>query len=193
MFELSNSNLGIMSVTLQAAGAGLSAVNAFYAAKSAKYQSRSQALDLEFQSTIAGMNARQAEQQAQSLLYAGNQEIAARTMQYAQAASSEKARQGASGATVGVGSAAELNRSIEYAKDVDRYTISANSVRAANAARMQRTNLLSQQRMLGVQAGNVRRLASASSAGGAAFTTLLGASAAPVSTYATMRHQGVFG
>jgi hypothetical protein len=192
MFELSNKDLGIMSVTLQAAGAGLSAVNAFYSVKSAKYQARSQALDLQFQATMAGMNARQAEQQAQGLLYAGNQEIAARTMQYAQAQASERTRQGASGATVGVGSSAELSRSIEYAKDVDRYTISANSIRAANAARMQKTNLLAQQSILGTQARSLLRTSGASSAAGTAFGTLLGASAGAVGNYATMRHLGVF-
>jgi hypothetical protein len=113
-------------------------------------------------------------------------------MQYAQAQASERTRQGASGATVGVGSSAELSRSIEYAKDVDRYTISANSIRAANAARMQKTNLLAQQSILGTQARSLLRTSGASSAAGTAFGTLLGASAGAVGNYATMRHLGVF-
>jgi hypothetical protein len=132
------------------------AVGAYYSAKAQQYALKSQALDLEFQQTMAAINARSAELDAQLELEAGRRDVGRVGLQYGQVKGAERARQAAGGTQAGVGSAAEVQASIETAKELDQITISANAVRAANAARTRATGYESVARMAGVNAANAR-------------------------------------
>jgi len=144
---------------LQMFGALTGAVGSFYAAKSQSYQMKSQAKNLEYQQTMSNINARMAEEEAQSIMQAGEREIGQYTMRAGQAKASQQVVQAASGIQAGVGSAAETMASMEYVKQVDSLTINSNRVRAASAARMQAANYRAQGLMQGVSAQNLYRSA----------------------------------
>jgi hypothetical protein len=144
---------------LQIFGALTGAVGSFYAAKSQSYQMKSQAKNLEYQQTMSNINARMAEEEAQSIMQAGEREIGQYTMRAGQAKASQQVAQAASGIQAGVGSAAETMASMEYVKQVDSLTINSNRVRAASAARMQAANYRAQGLMQGVSAQNLYRSA----------------------------------
>lgn len=155
-------------------GIAVQAAGAYYAAKSQQYQLRSQALDLEFQATIAGLNARAAEGDAQSALEAGKREAGRIGLQYRQVKEAARTRTAAGGIQAGVGSAAEEQASIAYAKEADQITISSNAVRAANASRMAAVGQRNNQRMAMVGARNARRAAGSISPWLAAGSSLIG-------------------
>lgn len=144
---------------LQIAGALQGAVGSFYAAKSQSYQMKAQAKNLEFQQTMSNINARMAEDEAQSIMQAGEREIGQYTMRAGQAKASQQVAQAAGGVESGVGSAAETMASMEYVKQVDTLTINSNRVRAAAAARAQAANYRTQGLLQGVSAQNLYRSA----------------------------------
>lgn len=159
--------LGVSGVVTQAIGA-------YASAKSAQYQLKSQKLDLEFQATIAGINARAAEFDAELEIEAGKQESGRVALQYRQLKASEKASAAARGVDLGVGSTAEVLASIELAKDTDRITINANAVRRANAARARGVNERVRGLMASVGAAGAQRMAGLISPFGSAATSLIG-------------------
>ncbi len=137
-------------------GAGLQAVGNFYAVKSQQAQQRSQALASEFQQSMSALNARAAEEDAQAITEAGNREQSRVAAQYGQLKASERAATAGRGIKAGVGSAAEVQASIELAKQLDVFAVNSNAVRAANAARTRATNDQIQGRLAGVSAANLR-------------------------------------
>lgn len=139
------------------AGALQGAIGSFYAAKSQRYQLKSQQLSLEFQQSMSAINARNAEYQAQSIMEAGQRQVGQYTMRAGAAKQAARAAMGARGIQAGVGSAAEVMATADVAKEIDVLTINANTVRAAEAQRMQRTNILNEGMMAGVQAQNLMR------------------------------------
>ena len=58
---------------LMIAGALTGAIGSFYAAKSAQYEARSAAVDQDYEASLTGMSARQAEQQAHDYMVAYQQ------------------------------------------------------------------------------------------------------------------------
>jgi len=112
------------SMALQAGGAATSAVGSFYGAKSQKSS-------LNFQAQLADINARMAEQTAQSEQLKGQKQVAAQTLQAGQLKSKQRATMAANGIDLGVGSAAEVQASTDILKEIDKNTIEANSVRSA--------------------------------------------------------------
>lgn len=173
LLGLSPTQAGEFGFAMSITGALTSAVGAYYSAQSQKYSLKSQALDLEYRSTMAAMNARVAEEDAQYELQAGNREIGRVGLAYKQIKSEEKVRQSAGNIQAGVGSAAEVQASINYAKETDQIAINSNAVRAANASRIRATSLMADSRMSGVGASIARRSARQISPELAAGTSLI--------------------
>ena len=114
-------------------GSIMSAYGAFSAARSTKQ-------NLEYQAKMSEINARMAEGQAQSILYAAEREIGQVGLRAGKVKSSQKASQAARGIVLGEGNAAEEVATTDLMKEIDSITINANAVRAAEAARMQSVN-----------------------------------------------------
>lgn len=183
---------GINTFTL---GAGLTAsilgmfgaaVGSFYQAKTAQYQMRSQASAQRFQARMASLNASRLETQAQSLLDVGAQQVG----QYTARAGQERARAevgvAARGLQAGVGSTRDLMATLDYAREADKYVISANAVRAAEAARMQRVDVQNQAAMAQLSASNLEASAGAISPWGMFATSLMGSAASVAPQWAML-------
>lgn len=162
----------------------MSAIGSYYAVDAQKYQLEAQSLALEHEATMANINARAAENDAAAILRAGRQEKALATLRYGQAKGQQRASVAARGIQAGVGSAGEVAASIEYAKDVDSYTIDVNAYRAASAARRRAVDYRSQSLLGRTSARNVRRSAQSLRPGMAAATSVLGGAGGVARDYA---------
>jgi hypothetical protein len=165
------SNFGLL---MAGTGALVSSIGSFYAAKTAQYKFESDALSLDFQQTISNINARAAEFDAQQALEAGKQRKALATLRFGQLKAESRVSAAARGVQAGVGSAAEVQASIEFAKDVDAFTIDSNAFRAARAARRRALDFRNQAGAAGVGAANARSSRRSLNPALAAFTTALG-------------------
>lgn len=154
-------------------GAINSAIGAYYSSKSAEYQLESTKLSYEYQQQVAQINAVAMEREAQSLLLAGQYQNAALTMKYGKAKSSTKASQAARGITIGIGNAAEEIATIDLMKETDSIMINANSIRAAEAARLKGAGLSASAELLGVSAKGAGAAADIISPFGAVGTSLV--------------------
>lgn len=170
---------------LSIGGALLGLVGSFYAAKSQQNQLKSEALAADFQESMSAINAKNAESDAQSILQAGQDEGARTSLAYGQEKAAQKAEQGASGFTIGVGSAAEAQASIELAKRLDLAAINRNTVRAASSRRLQATDQRNQSLLAGVSARNLRGTASSISPGLAAAGSLFRSAGPLLGQYAS--------
>lgn len=162
-----------MGPMLSVFGAINSAIGTFYQAKTQQYQLESQALSLDFQKSMANINARQAETTAQNIMRAGEQQAATVTMKYGAQKASQVASMAARGIQAGVGSAAETIATTDIMKETDALTINANTVRSAEAARMQKVNYENQGLLAGVSAENARTSAGSISPWMAAGSSML--------------------
>ena len=153
------SQLSDASMALSIAGTGMQFLGAYYGAKQQQHELKSQALAAEFEATMSSINARLAESDANAILAAGRDEANRSAMQYQQLKSATKVSSAAHGVQAGVGSAAEVQASIELAKQVDALTINKNTVRAAGNARIQARNQRNQSALSLVSAGNLRSTA----------------------------------
>ena len=189
-------SIGEVAPIMQIAGMINGAIGSYYGAKiqqsqlraqsdTLRYQSQSQAMSLRFQKDMMQLNAELSEADAQQVLLAGEQEAGKVSRAYGRAKNANRASMAARGIQLGVGSTAEVDASIELAKQVDMLTINANRTRAAAAARMQRVNYANQALMSGVSASNVATMGEASAANlassassispfGQGFSSLLG-------------------
>jgi hypothetical protein len=165
------------------AGALLSSIGAFYGVQSQRYQLRSRSLSLLFQASTAGLNAQVAEIDAAAILEAGKFEKGLSTLRFGQIKATSATQQAAAGVQAGVGSAGEVQASIELAKDIDSLTIERNAVRAAGAARLRAVNFRNQAALARVSAANVRRFSSTLSPGLAGLTSLIGGSSQVASSF----------
>lgn len=159
---------------LAVAGALMGAVGSFYAARSQKNQLKSAALSEDFQGSISDLNAKSAEQDADALITAGHREAGRRGLLTAQQQGQAAAEQGAGGIVAGIGSAAEVRASIEFAGQQDQFDIGMRAVRAANQARSQATDLRNQASFARVSAANLRATAGTINPTLAAMTSLIG-------------------
>ena len=166
-----------IGLVLQAAGAASSAIGAYYQAKSNQYLLRSSALDEEFKGTVADMNARSAEMEAQGILAVGQQQIGALTAEAGAVKASARAGAAARGVAGGVGNAAEQMASLELAKRVDMATVNRNTIRAAGQARLQAVDFRNQASFSRLSARDLRASAKAISPGAAVVNSFLGNSA----------------
>jgi hypothetical protein len=155
------------------AGAIGQIAGAYYGAKAQQYQLDSQAMSLQFQKDIAGINARQAEVTAQSILRAGEQQSAALTMKYGKAKGSQRAAMAASGGVIGEGSYQAVEATNDLMKEIDVLQINANTVRSAENARTQGQNYKTQAAMYGISANNATASSQSINPFAAAGTSLL--------------------
>ena len=167
------SQFGQFGPMLSVVGAIGSAFSSYYAAKSQQYQLESQAMTMQFQKDIAGINARQAEVNAQGVLFARDQQIASTTLKYGKVKGAQRAAMAANGGTIGVGSNVDIEATTELMKEIDKNTINASAVRAAENQRIQAQNYKTSAVMAGISADNLRTSASSISPFGSAFTSLL--------------------
>lgn len=167
---------------LMIAGAVGQMFGTYYAMKAQQYQLESQSLSLEFQKDISNINARQAEFTAQKTLEAGQRQAGAVTMKYGKVKGAQRAAMAASGGVIGEGSYAAVEATNDLMKEIDVYTINANTVRAAENARTQSTNYGIQATMLGVSSKNAMAGAQSIDPFAGAGTSLLGSATSIATT-----------
>jgi hypothetical protein len=126
---------------------------------------------------MADLNASRLETQAQSILDAGAQQVGQYTARAGQERAQAEVGVAARGLQAGVGSARDLMATLDYAREADRYVISANAVRAAEAARLQRVDVQNQAAMARASASNLETSAGGISPWGMFATSLLGSAA----------------
>lgn len=152
------------------ASAAFSAVDGYYGAKSQQYALRSRALTLEYQSSIARINAQLASQQASEVMRLREKRLMMTGLQYAQAEGARKARTAARGVQAGVGSAGEIAASLAFAKETDRLEINSAAVREKNAARRAMFSARAQGALASIAATSSRNIAGAISPWGSAIS-----------------------
>lgn len=159
---------------LMALGAVQSMVGTYYSAQTAKYQlamqgqqqsfqlgmqginAESSAANLEFNASMADINARQMENNAQWTMLAGQRQIGQITMRAGKIKSAQRASQAARGIVLGYGSTAEEVATTDLVKEMDAITINVNATRAAESARVQKVNFENQALLARVSAKSAR-------------------------------------
>lgn len=172
---MSLETLAVLGTVTQVFGALGTAAGAYYQADATKGEADSVAMSLEHESIMAEIDARHAEFEAQSILDAGQDEVARLTMAAGAAKSASRASIAGRGIRLGVGSAAETQASFDYIKDVEKRALRINAVRAANVARGRRVALQNRALLGRVSAANMRRSARTISPVVAGFGAGLGA------------------
>ena len=154
----SNLAKGMQAAGLIASVGGMvtSAINAYYKAKAIQHEAKSQASSFDFKSDMKALEASIARDDVGAIKRAGHHAKATVTMRAGMEMAKQLTRQGARGITIGKGSAAESMMSDELIKDIDAYTIDSNTLRQAQARRMQVTNIRAQGLLAGVSAQNLR-------------------------------------
>jgi len=163
----------------QVAGAAVSAVGAYYGAKSQQISARGAA-------DIADINAGQSELAAQQELSRGQNEVAAVTLRAGQVKGAQRAALAANGVDLGVGSAAEQLTSTDIAKENDINAITANAVRAAWGQRIQATNFKNDALTKRAGADSISPLM-------AGATSLLGSASQVASSWYMLNKAGLIG
>ena len=135
-------------VGMSIAGALQSGIGAYFSVQSVKD-------NLKFQSDMSAINARIAEQSAQSILLAGEKEQGRVSMKAGKVKGAQRASQASRGIVAGVGSAAEEIATTDLIKETDMYTINANAVRQAWAARTQSVNAMNTSLLQGTSADSL--------------------------------------
>jgi len=155
-------------------GAIQGAIGSYFNAKSQALQLESQASSLAFQADISQLNAVQAEFTAQQIMRAGNLKQGQVSLRAGKIKSSQRASMAARGIDLGVGSAVETIATTALMKEIDMLTVNSETVRSAEAARLQRQNYLTQAAIQDVSAENVMASSRTISPTMAATTSLLG-------------------
>lgn len=161
---------------LQNISLGTQVMGGITSATGAYYGAQGQRATLGAQAAIGEANARISELGAQAALRDGQQSIATATAKYGQLAGAQRAAMAANGVALGEGSAADVAASTEFLKEQDKTTLEINAMRAAFGQRQQAANQTSQANMARANAAGL-------SAGGAAFTSLLGSATKVASTW----------
>lgn len=157
-------------------GPAMAAIGAIQSAIGAYQSVQSVKSNLEFQAEMAEINSRMAERTAQSILRAGEWEQGRTSLRAGKVKSAQRASQGKRGIQMGVGSAAEEIATTDLMKETDRFTINANAVQQAWAARMQSVNFGNESLLKGASA-------STASPWMAAGSSLLGSGASVASSW----------
>lgn len=167
----------------------MQAIGTYYSIEAQKAQAKSTASTLEYERSVAYFNARAAEDDAQQLLAAGRSERGRTGLRYRQLKASIRTRSAAAGIVGGVGSAAEVQASVEAANQIDQIQITRNAVRSSNQQRMRAVDLRGRGLLAGVSAANVRASAKTLNPWLGAATSLIGSGAQIAQTYATTERQ----
>lgn len=172
----SSSQLATASLIGQIGGGVTSAVGSYYSAATNK-------INLQGQAGIADTNARIAELGAQSALNQGQQQVGALTLKAGQLKSSQRTSMVANGIDLGVGNAAEIQASTDIMKEIDSNTLTSNAVRSAWGYRTQAVNYQNEALMK-------RGAADGISAGGSAFSSLLGSAGSVAGSWYSLNKSG---
>lgn len=156
------------------AGAVQGAIGSYFNAKSQALQLESQSSSLAFQADMSRLNAVQAEFTAQQIMRAGNLKQGQVSLRAGKIKSSQRASLAARGIDLGVGSAVETIATTDLMKEIDMLTVNSETVRSAEAARLQRQNYLTQAAIQDVSSENVMASSRTISPAMAATTSLLG-------------------
>jgi len=176
MSDFLKNNASQLTLSAQAASAGMQTVGSYYAAKGQKMQ-------LELQSKMAELNAKQAEGQARDILMQGQRAQQGIKMAGAQIKSSQRAQMAASGVDLASETAVVNQTSTDFLSELDANTAAANALRAAWGQRMQAVNYRNQALM-------ARSSAKAISPGMSALGSLLGSAAQMGMTYSNFQQRG---
>jgi hypothetical protein len=149
------------------------AISAYYAVQAQKNELKSRALSLDFQQSMASLNARSAEREAQSILEASHNDIGRYTMRAGQERAAVQASTAGRGVEGNVGSASEQLAGMDLVKEMDVRSLGINAARAAGAARIQGVNYQNEALMAGVSAQNARNTAGSLKPWAAVTTSLL--------------------
>lgn len=179
-FAQSMQGIGLVTSII---GMGTSAIGAYYGAKSAQVELQSKASSLKFQAELSGINAGMVELQAQQIMRAGKFQMMATGLKAGATVSSSRASMAARGIDLGVGSAAEVQATTQWAKEVDLMTINTNTIKAAEAERMRKVGIEASATMQQVSAQNMQASASTISPWMNYTTTLLGGASTLASSY----------
>lgn len=139
------------------AGAASQLVGTFFSVRAQQSEQKALSLSMEHESSMAAHNARAAEQEAQSIVRGGQHDIAIATMQAGADKSAARADAAGRGVLLGVGSAAEIEASINLVKEMDVMAIRSNTAQAAAAARTRGVNARNAVRLGLMSARNARR------------------------------------
>lgn len=185
--------LGAASLIGQVGGGLTSGIGSYYGAATQKINMGGQAALAEAQARIHEINARMAEQGAQSVLLQGQQQVGALTLKAGQLKSSQRTALAANGVDLGEGSAAELQASTDVMKEIDTNTLAANAVRSAWGYRTEASNHLIEAGNARAQAHIARATAKGISPGMALAGSLLGSATNVAGSWYQMRKAGVVG
>jgi hypothetical protein len=155
-------------------GAANSAIGSFYAAQSQQNQLKMQAQNQAFAAEMARVNQGMAQFTARATMREGQERIGRYTMGAGQARASAKAALAARGGVLSEGAPAEVLGSMDLVKEIDKLTMSAANVRAAEAARLQAFNIGVGATMADISAQNLQATASTIYPGLSLGTSLLG-------------------
>ena len=153
---MATTSSGYAGLALQTGAALSDIVNSYFSTKMQKNA-------LRFQSDMAALNAKAAENSAEAVLDAGNRQIAALTLRDGAIKSRQKAAMAANGIDLGEGSAAEVTASTDLMKEIDVNQWKVNAVQAASGLRIQGVNYSGQPLMASAQASGLNPTMSATS------------------------------
>lgn len=165
------------------AGSLVSAIGAYYEARNKKFMARSQAMTMEYEGSIADLNARQAARDAETIFADSRYERMRVGMQSAQDRAAMEVMAAAGGVQAGVGSAAEALASRRLVQQLDEKTIAMNRSRDISRARTQEVSLRNAGNLSRMSAANIRRMGGAISPGAAFHLGLLGSSGPAFSSF----------
>lgn len=165
------------------AGAVQGAIGSYFNAKSQALQLESQSSSLAFQADMSRLNAVQAEFTAQQIMRAGNLKQGQVSLRAGKIKSAQRASMAARGIDLGVGSAVETIATTDLMKEIDMLTVNSETVRSAEAARIQRQNYMTQAAIQDVSAENVMASSRSISPTLAASTSLLGGASSVASAW----------
>ena len=181
----SGGTLGTVGQVAMFTGAAINAVGSFFDASAKQEQLKAAADFADYQARMADRNARMAELDAQSILRAGRQQIGLLTLRAGHEKSRRRVSAAARGVDLGVGSTAELMASEDIAREIDKSVVRTNTVRAANATRMQAVNSRNQGTFARLGASNLRRSADSISPALAGLTSAAGSTGRIAQFYAS--------
>ena len=154
------SKIGKAGVIGQFGGIATGLIGAYFASETAKYKTKSLALQYEHKKDMALFNMRMKESQAQHLNRVYNQQYQAKTLGFGKSKGTSKALTAARGVTLGVGSTRDAFVSDEIMKELDKITMNSNKVRAISNKRLEAVGLGIQADAHGLSASNAFATAS---------------------------------
>lgn len=130
------SRVGKAGVIGQVGGIATGLIGAYFASETAKYQTKSMALQYEHQKFMSNFNASLKETQAHHLSKVHRQRYQVRTLEQGRTKGKRKVLQAARGGVAGVGSNLNVAVSDEIGFEIDRATMRSNRAKAVSDTRL---------------------------------------------------------